>query len=436
MVTLDLSSKEIGLFPQSSKISIREISDPEEEIKSVSVPAEPASVPTATQDQIRRRVRELANRGKPTNITRLKYVLPRLQPINKTNDLLWRLRTNRPDLTDTVTRHFGSYKRLPNSLAERIISEVLSEGVYHSVNAELLNLLYGRVRGAQLNQVADFCYERLFAGRFRVSAFPPPQPAYKAALIRWALLSGRTTYRDVEALVRLERDWWVQQETLTFLEETKFGRPSFEALLNFGMRAADPDPARVAAWLLFSNSLAVHRPTKDCHWTARLLLRNVGLIPYAGRPPSLIPGTLAYAVKFMQPYNWQRLFGGDHGAAERLAIISKQRYETDIDAFVVSLDSFCDMVLRGLLHHRTGHVTNAAYGNVLTAGAPTWLRTDFPNLLRGFGLLHNLRIHSFTAHPRDQKTGALNKRITHRRYFRVRKAVVTAFEELARVLPL
>jgi hypothetical protein len=114
------------------------------------------------------------------------------------------------------------------------------------------------------------------------------------------------------------------QQILNQLDESRFGRPSFEALLNLGMRAADPDPARVAASLVFKGSLAVHAPYKSFHWAARLLLRNVGLIPYAGRPPSHIPGVLAYLVKFTNAYNWDRLFGAAHGEAERLAILCKQ----------------------------------------------------------------------------------------------------------------
>jgi hypothetical protein len=140
-------------------------------------------------------------------------------------------------------------------------------------------------------------------------------------------------------------------------------------------------------------------------------------------------------MKFVTPYNWQRLFGSDHGSAERLAILSKQRYETDIDAFVVSLDSFCNLILTHVFRHR-GHVLSAQYGNALTSGAPTWLRTDFPKLMDGFASLHALRIRSFTAHPRDQRTGALNKRITHKQYYRVRTLLMDSLAELTRVLPL
>ena len=42
LVSLDLLSKDIGLFPQSSKISIKKIDDIEKELKSVSNPPEPA----------------------------------------------------------------------------------------------------------------------------------------------------------------------------------------------------------------------------------------------------------------------------------------------------------------------------------------------------------------------------------------------------------
>jgi hypothetical protein len=435
LVALDVASKEIGLFPQGSKIAIRQITDPEEEIKSVSVPPEPALARSAQQNDIRRRVKVLANRGKPKDTTRFKFVLPRLTPTSKTNTLLYRVIVNRPDLSDTIARHFERYRKVPKSLADQVITQLLAEGVYHSVNADLLNLLYGRVDTVRLNQIADFCYERLFARRFRGFAFPAPQPTYRAALIRLAILSARITFRDVEGLVRGERDWWVQQQILMCLDENKFGQPSYQALLNLAMRSAHPDPARIAASLVFSNSLTVLGQHGDCHWAARLLLRNVGLIPYAGRPPSLIPGVLAYTVKFKTPYNWQRLFGGDHAAAERLAILSKQRFETDIDAFAVSLDSFCDLVTRRLYQHR-GYVMTASYGNVLTAGAPAWLRNDFPNLTTGFARLHKLRIRSFTAHPRDLKTGALNRRITHRQYFRARRGLVAALEELEQVLPL
>lgn len=435
LVALDLAAKEVGLFPQGAKIAVRHIVDPEDEIKSVSIPIEPADDPAATQDTIRSRIRVLSNRGQPKDTTRLRFILPRLHPSSKTNSHLYAVLTNRPDVSSSIIRHFEKYKKPPNSLAAKIIAEVTAEGVYHSVNADLLNLLYGRVDSARSAQIADFAYERLFAGRFRRSAFPVPQPTYKAALLRWALLSSRMTFSDVDSQIRQERDWWVRQSLLTHLDEGKFGRPSYELLLNIAMRASDPESTRVAASLIFDKSLSVRPPHSSYHWAARLLLRNVGLIRYEGRPPSLIPGILTYTLKYSGQYNWQHFFGSDHAPAERIAVMSKRRFETDIDAFVVSLDSFFELLLRQIYRHR-GHTLRASYGNALRAGSPAWFSADFPILRNALTRLHDLRIRSFTAHPRHLKTGAVNRRITHSQYYRLRKALVFGLDELSIQLPI
>jgi hypothetical protein len=77
----------------------------------------------------------------------------------------------------------------------------------------------------------------------------------------------------------------------------------------------------------------------------------------------------------------------------------------------------------------------ANYGSAIGGGAPAWLRTGFPNLLRGFSSLHALSRRSFTPHP-GYAMGAPNKRITHAQYYRLRKGLVSAFDELALRLPL
>ena len=434
IVALDLASKEVGLFPQGSKISIRKISDPEEEIKSISVPPEPAAAPMASQKLVQSRLRLYMNRSHVTNVTRFKYLLPRLKPTATTNKKIVKLFQSEPHLADTVARHFSKYRSLPSSLRKTIISLALDEGVYHSVNAELLNLLYGRVAASAQNTLADFAYERLFAKRYRTKAIPAPQATYRASLIKWALLSNRMTYLDIQTLIQNERDWWVRQDHVANLDQIRLGRPSYDALLNIAMRTSDPEPARVAAAALFDVSGVVAPPTDQCHWAARLLLRNVGLLAYAGRPPSQIPGVLNYVIKFSTFYNWQLFFGSAHDAGERLAIVAKQRFETDIDAFVVNLDSFCDLLTRKIFEHR-GHVMRTTYGNAIGAGASAWFRADFPALMHGFAALHQLRIRSFTAHPRHS-TGALNRRITHWQFYRVRKDVLLAFQELGRQLPM
>ena len=78
LITLDLASKDIGLFPQSSKINIREVSDPLDEIKSLSMPYDPLIFrrPIDDQEKLRKRLLKMSRGGKieDKNLTRFKYL--------------------------------------------------------------------------------------------------------------------------------------------------------------------------------------------------------------------------------------------------------------------------------------------------------------------------------------------------------------------------
>ena len=247
LVALDLAAKEVGLFPQTSKIAIRKIIDPDDEIKSVSRPPEPWDRTAPDQTAVVRRIRELANRGKPKNVTRFKYALAALKPTAKTNPLVLRVLTQNPDLVGSISRHWKKYAKLPPTLSRSIIDAVMSNEVYHQVNAELLELLQSRVTAQQAQTIAQFAYERLFASRFRKSSIAHPQSTYKAALFYWALQSGRMSFVDFEGALRNEQSWWVRQEVLRLLQVDKFGLQSYSVILNNEMRADASDPARAAA---------------------------------------------------------------------------------------------------------------------------------------------------------------------------------------------
>ena len=116
-----------------------------------------------------------------------------------------------------------------------------------------------------------------------------------------------------------------------------------------------------------------------------------------------------------QANQWIGAFCAYPRAAEQIAIKAKQRFETDIDACVVSFDSFCDAVMRKV-YEKNGSTMSASYGNAIGAASPGWLRA-LPLLKNGFHLTHQLRIRSFTAHPVHTKTGTSNKRIKHAQFY-------------------
>jgi Reverse transcriptase (RNA-dependent DNA polymerase) len=59
LIKLDITAKEIGLFPQTSKINIHKITEPDDEVKSVSRPPEPSVKPRPDQSQLVARILQL-----------------------------------------------------------------------------------------------------------------------------------------------------------------------------------------------------------------------------------------------------------------------------------------------------------------------------------------------------------------------------------------
>lgn len=80
IVELDLISKSIGLFPQSSKIDIRKVTDVDGEIKSISNPPEPSYRKYGFQKLVHKRLKSLTHHYKIDDETRFKYVLARANP--------------------------------------------------------------------------------------------------------------------------------------------------------------------------------------------------------------------------------------------------------------------------------------------------------------------------------------------------------------------
>jgi len=128
LVQFDRLSKNIGLFPQSSKIEIHEVKDIEEELKSVSNPTESSiSWKIIDQRKLQKRIVELTKGYKIKNTTRFKYLLAHAMPSSKINNRIWRLFKENPANFETTLRYFQRYKFLPSSVVDLIIKEKYSD---------------------------------------------------------------------------------------------------------------------------------------------------------------------------------------------------------------------------------------------------------------------------------------------------------------------
>ena len=139
LVALDLLSKDIGLFPQSSKISIHRVIDIERELKSISNPPEAAiKRHFVNQTRLFKRIRELTPRYRISDSTRFKYLLAHAKPSAGLTARLWRVLANHPEVYRTIGNYVRRYQRIPKVPARQAVALIKGNVLYQSVRAEFV----------------------------------------------------------------------------------------------------------------------------------------------------------------------------------------------------------------------------------------------------------------------------------------------------------
>lgn len=426
LIRLDIATREIGLFPQTAKINIRRVSNPDDEIKSVSRPPEPALRPCVDQKKLVARILELTRNDilSSSSVFRFKYLLPHVAPTHRLNVRLMRVLRRNPHLSEVICMYFSKYNRLPGKLAAEMLSAIQGPELYHAVSASLLRACLGKLSLVHTADLGQFAARRLLdPARGSIQL----QPSYKESLIAWGLHAGSLTFSQYEGLVLNEKDWWVRKCALRELEENRYGRASYTDLLNKCLRVGEGEAARIAASLLLRDKLTLSKPYGDVEITAKQALKAAGVIRQIGRPSSRINVILAYIFGRAQTnYDWKRFFGKYHRDAEIITIFLKRNRESNIDAFLVQLDSFCDFLTRELWRRMKQGSQCPNYGHAIKDIA---LTTALPKTMACFLKLHDLRLQSATAHPRT-KAGQPGRRLKHRDFYKLRPELVNAFDEL------
>jgi retron-type reverse transcriptase len=427
LIKLDITSKEIGLFPQTSKINMRKVSDPEDEIKSVSRPLEPSVVPVTDQKKLTGRILELCRRGRvaTSDSTRFKYLLAKANPNHRLNARLMKVLRSHPEFAPQIASYISRYAKVPSSMASDIKGYLDEQELYHSVLAVILDGCLGRLPAPFDSDIGQAASDRLL--RPRAGALPL-QPTYKASLIAWALSALKLTFAEYEGIVSVEPDWWIKKRSVIALASDIYGAPSYESFLNARMREEGSEVARICAARLIEGSHKLTKPYGSVETTAKQVLRAAKLIRVVGAPDSRIPEIVGYILdRKRTAFDWKTLFGSGHKHAELMMIMLKRDKEANIEKFLVHLDSWCDLLLSELYPRLKPGKTYPSYGVAIN---DVNIAVALPNAISALKTLHALRLESSVAHPRSQKTGNPTRRLKHSDFYKIRKQLVAAFDEI------
>ena len=432
LIKMDITSKEIGLFPQTAKINMRKVKDPEDEIKSVSRPPEPSLVPAIDQKKLAARILELCRRGRvaPSDTTRFKYLLAKVNPNHRLNARLIKVLQSHPEYAPQIASYISRYTKIPAGLAGDIKKYLDNQELYHSVLSVILDACLERLPPLIENEIGQAAADRLL--RPKAGALPL-QPTYKASLLSWALSTRKLTYTEYDGIVSGELDWWVKKRAVIGLSSNIYGVPSYEAFLNERMRENGSEVARICAAKLVEGSHKLAPKYGAVEITAKQILKAAKLIRVVGAPESRIPEIVAYVFdRSLTSFDWKTLFGTGHKHAERMMIMIKRDREANIEKFLVHLDSWCDLLLSEIYPRlKPGKTYPKYYGVALND--PN-LAAALPNAIPALKDLHALRLDSSVSHPRSLKTGKATRRLKHHDFYKIRKKLILAFDEIEKIV--
>lgn len=423
LIQLDIRSKEIGLFPQSSKIDIHKVTDIESELKSVSNPPELSiQKPEPDQEKVRQRILNLSKSYvvKGDDATRFKYVLGSALPNVTLARRLTKIIQKQPHLYLSVFNHLHKYEKLSKATTRDYMDLLKTQDLYQSFTANLVVALRGRIHPDFRNELVTIC-QRLI--------HKPYAPLVRAAAGSVLLEEGVLTWDKTRALFGAS-NWWIKSYMLDYVRHDLVGIPTYESLINELLRDESFDVAVVAAEKAIVNNLNIYTPRRDIQKNAQLPLKDAGLIGTVYKDTSHISRLMATTLDSpIADVDWNVILGRQYRNVLRKVVRWYGYCQTDPTAWVQITDTINDQILDALFSHSPllGQYTLGNIGGVLGPGR---FKTHYPYLYRATLTIHNKRLESDLSHPIVRKTGRITRPIEFREMKPLKRLLVDGYLEL------
>jgi hypothetical protein len=425
LVGLDLLSKDIGLFPQSGKIGIHRVQNIEDELKSVSNPAEP-SVKRLAVDQKRllKRIIELTPGYRITDGTRFKFLLAHAKPSAALTSRLWRTLEKQPEIYRSVCNYLRCYAKMPRVPADKIVNLIKTNTLYQSVRAEFISTADGLLPPAQ-----DATLAKHLKSLWTPRSLPPD---LLAAVGRYLIRTGHLTPQQVVYACTKARSWWTRATLIEYLEEGSVGKAALDAVVEAGIRDSRSDVALAAGWKAFQRGQPPSGVRKNWSAAGELLLREVGLVQRARSNYCGVSRAFTKLDSRIPQLNWQRFFGARYRQAEGQAVETVSASGVNITGFVNLLDVFNDLLLDAIFQ-TDGTIGNYDLGNIGSVlNAPTSrFAVKFPATFALAKEVHNARYQSMYSHPLIKNTGRPTRKISYKFLAKAKRLMRAAFGELS-----
>lgn len=406
LVSLDLLSREIGLFPQSSKIEIHRVTNIENELKSISNPPEDSvASDDPNQKSVRLRLQHLSKNLHVEDETRFKYVLGRAAPNAELAKRLLRIVRNQPHLYMSIFRYLEKSTVHSRLVSKDAIDLLNQYELYAAFSSALINSVTGRLDRYSVRRLKTYCSTLLKRKDLDLNL--------RTTACRALVVHQGITKPEILRNAKWH-DWWVRSKVLTILSRKLLGEASLENIVNDRLRDREVDSAVVAAEICINENIAIAKPTKGINKAAQITLREAGMIGRTSKGHCTISRVMTKMLgKKLKPVDWRKLLGKSYKVALRKVVALDGYSQSDPTGWVNLADVFIEHLLNELYRHdvslgtyNLGHI-----GSVLSS---TRLSSRNPKMLAAANAIHNARLQSYLSHPVIRKSGKPTRRITYK----------------------
>jgi len=430
LVQMDLLSKRIGLFPQSSKIDIHRIGDIENEIKSISHPPEPADIRrNPNQPRVRRRLAQLSPRLMVRDETRFKYVLASAMPNARLSNRLIRILVIHPHLYVSIYNYFQRYARISKVVCGNFIRLIKGNQLYSASTAAGIRVLRDHCHPDFFSELEEFARE-IYSNENEMA-----DSNLRAAAISALLVHGKMKWDETIGYLDQEINWWARSEVARYVQIEHVGSPSYQFLLNKMLCDNSVDVSMVAVDHLSSHALELEVPIERVNPIAQLALKKIGMIGARRGGPCPISRTMQAMIDpSLAPIKWRRMLAEHYRPDIAIVIKLKAYSQSDATAWVNLLDTFHDDLLDSLFRHEAGALGKYRHGNIgaVLTSANSRFATKFPSAYDAISDVHQTRLESMLSHPITRNTGRRTRYIEFAYIRKIKPKLSKAYREIWR----
>lgn len=424
---LDLKSKELGLFPQASKISVHKIEAIQEEINSISKPLFEDDINYSEKERSDMALRTLRDllKTNPSDQTSIKRLIRMIIPGTKSNRLIIDLVQKQPNLIHTFAYYVKRYPRtLPPSICD-YIHDCLNDNTKQFASGLLLECAFNKISDKEREKILDRAKAMINLDKQKQFIVDSRLKAYLISLV----ISSRDSAqrRDINFLNKC--NWWIKTKAI-YMGDVSDSIANYGNTFIYNSLKSDTQDIALAAAYHYLTADNEDRPrTAELSPIAQILFEQAGIINRKRINYTQINRYLDNIAEVKSKVQWKKKLGSDHDHLEKQMFIAMGYWKTDLTAFINLWDTIDDK-LCSIIIQKNPMLGGYTLGNIGGMKDNKKLIAALPEFYSMCMEIHDLRLSSHLSHPVIKKTQQYTGPISSKKRRRIKKIINKGYQEL------